>query len=185
MSLINPQVLTDLEAVGFEAVIAFYQSAFAALSWNKRSFGRAFEQPNNNGADRVPKVYTSLGEYYDVLPSDQLQSFSFLMARSPERFTDEASLERDVSAVFWLDLSAVRPGVDKPSISQLSKDALQVIKDSPYFNADGAVSVYDEKIEDIFFDYIDNEMMGANKHLMFPFAGFRIDFVVGYPDPCM
>jgi len=182
MGILNPQVVFEPAPLGFEAVVNSYQQAFSALMWNEKSFGRAYEQPDDEAERRTPKVYTQGGEYIDALPNDNLNAFSFIMARSEERYIDGENLERDVSAVFWLDLSRVRPGVDKASVTQFSTEVIKVIQQHPYTM--NVQRVYDERIEDIFFGYITNEMMKSNKYLMYPFGGFRIDFTVGYPNPC-
>jgi len=183
MQRIYPSAPVQQNPVGFDEVMVYYQLLFSNLMWsNHKSFGRAYEQPFNNAKNRVPKIYQGGKEYYDPLPHDALDSYSFLMARSPERRVDEEGLERDVSVVFWFDLRKVLPGIDNPSVESLRLEVEQMIKESMYV---GSINgFYDERIEDIFFGYIEDELLEDNQYLMFPYAGFRIDFVAAYPVPC-
>lgn len=180
--MLNPSALEVVNPIAFDEVIASYQHDFAAIAWNQKSFGRAYEQPDAEGDLRTPKIYQGNGEYYDVLPNDMLNAFSFLMARSEERRTDEDGLERDVSAVFWLNLQEARPGIDEVTVEPLRLNVLKVIKDNPYTMS--IERYFDERHEDVFMGYISGDRLRSNKYLMYPFSGFRIDFIVGYPFPC-
>lgn len=179
MGRLAPEVILEQNPIAFDEVITYYQLLFGNLNWPGHiSLGRAYEQVEDGR--EVPKVYDGKREYYNALPNDRLNSYSFLMARTPETYTDTTTLERDVSAIFWVDLKKVRPGFDTPTVEPLRLQVLQMIKDSPYYVSIN--SYVDEKIEDVFMGYIEKD--SENKYLMFPYSGFRIDFTVGYPEPC-
>lgn len=187
MSYRNPQILPIDSPAGFDEVVESYRTAFSALSWLDRSFGRAFEQPENSNTRRTPKVYVGKGEYYNVLPNDSLKSQSFLMSRSAERYTpgQEQGRERDMSAVFWFNLKTIFPDRDEYSVEELLRSVVDIIEAAPWTAPAGIARVYDERVEDIFFGYLDNDFLEKNyQFLQWPFAGFRIDFVAGWPVPC-
>jgi hypothetical protein len=183
MKRIFPDVVVQSNPIGFEQVCVYHQMLFSNLIWNDhKSFGRAYEQTDSNGSRHVPKIYQGKRDYYDPLPHDALSSYSFLMGRGPEREVDEACLERDMSAIFWFDLSRVKPSVDDVSIESLRFEVQSLLEQSEYYQ--GITAFYDERVEDIFLGYITDELLADNKYLMFPYAGFRFDFLVGYPKPC-
>lgn len=184
MSYKNPDILLFTNPIGIDAVVQSYQQSFYnGLPWLEKSLGRAYEQ--REGDKKVPKVYTGLKEYYTVLPNDFLKSASFLMARGPERSTpgSEEGVERDLSAVFWLNLKEIDADDDSIFTERLRWDVDKIIRAVGYTPEVAPITAYyDEKIEDIFFGYLDEDTAEKNKnYLMFPYAGFRIDWTAYFP----
>jgi hypothetical protein len=144
----------------------------------KKCFGRAFEQPLDAGSRRAPFTYIGEGEYFNVLPQDFLSSQSFIMARSPETYTDEnidSGVERDVSIVMWFNL----PETGAESAEALRWQVERLIKENPFVFRISAF--YDERIEDIFFGYVSDEALeNGTQYLRFPWFGFRYDMRVAY-----
>jgi hypothetical protein len=180
MSYHSPNILLLDAPVGLDAVIQSYQQDFyLGLPWLRKSFGRAWEQPEQGR--RIPKAYIGQKEYYNVLPNDSLISQSFISVRTPEELNEdnEEGVERTLAAVFWFNLEAINPALDSVFTEQIRWDIERLIEGNR-FTAE-ILEVHDERHGDIFLGYIDNDMLEEGRqYLMYPYAGLRIDFRVGY-----
>lgn len=186
-----PDVLT-----GVDVPIESIRGDLQTLPWLRYSFGRAWEFPERQPSGRmvkVPKVYSGMGEYLNVLPNDFWPAYCFLMADGPEtwdEFTKGLSnpKTRPLMAIFWFNLSTIQPG-DYIGTEGLKQQAEAILKQNPYVSS--IDSFVDERAEDVFKGYI-NPGAGslstadddANPYLMYPYSGFRFSFTVKYYDNC-
>jgi hypothetical protein len=186
MSYSNPDILILSAPIGLDAVIqSLQQDLYAGLPWLQKSFGRAREFMDEG--TKVPKAYMGDGEYHSVLPNDFLTAQSFVLARSEERWPSYPihGLERDLSIIFWCNLKTIHPDKNYIFTEELRWDVEKIIKANP--RVQKITGFYDDRIEDVFIGFIgqNNGIDGAKikgEMLMYPYAGFRYDITVAYPE---
>jgi hypothetical protein len=184
--------------VGLDKAIQSIQADLAnGLTWLERSFGRAYEfkEKDEEGTEsRVPKVYTGLGEYYNVLPNDNFAAQSFMACRDAEKWaawTDASgnAKTRQVSLIFWFNLKRIDPTKDYIFTEELKKQVETILKQNAYV---GAIEQYfDERAENVFDGYLPAYRYAAysvdderTQFLMYPYAGFRFDLLLNYWEDC-
>ena len=170
------------------------------LLWLTHSYGRAFlfnERQMDGSSRRMPKVYSTKGEYVNVFPNDKIQAFSFFWPVSEEQPAEEitgfhnlpVSKERTVALIFFINLKSVNPAKDYVFTEEIKQDIERVLRKCPDVQA--IQSYVDEDIEKVYsgFDLDENARYknAGNKvtqWLMYPYAGLRFELKMGYRDDC-
>ncbi|MBA9078321.1 hypothetical protein [Rufibacter quisquiliarum] len=188
MNYFNPDIPLLENPKGLDAAIQQIQQELKArLPWLQKSFARARLMPDQQLGGAVPKVYAAKGEYYCVLPNDNLRSYSFFQVLGPERVQeyDHTATNRfgvRVAIVFYLNLKKVNPAKDYVYTGELKNEVMQVLKRCSDFELE---SIQDEKVRDIFEGYtVPKE---KEPLLMYPFAAMRFVGNLNYTEdlqPC-
>lgn len=185
MSYNNPNIPQIPNPVGLDAKIQDIQNTLSAsLPWLEKSFGRAWafsEKDVNGKVSKIPKAYTGLGEYINVLPNDNFKSQSFVIAKGYERFEDynAAALgihkKRDLSVIFWGNLKKIDLAKDYIFTEDLKKQIQLALN-----NVEGLIitGYYDEKADQVFADFtlidVDTQL------LMHPYFACKFDVTVNF-----
>ena len=199
MSYQDPEIFLLQSPTGLDRAIQSIQQELAAgLTWLDKAFGRAWEfkeiDPATGKEIRVPKCYSGLGEYINVLPNDFLKAQSFITARNEEtwpaysRATGNGK-SRDLSIIFWFNLKEINPAKDCIFTEELKKEVEKILKANAYLASINRY--YDERVEDVFDGYISQAESGRysvddtqTQYLMYPYSGFRFDVTVAYNEEC-
>ena len=189
MNYINPNIPLIESPTGLLAALQDIQVPLGeGLPWLEKSFGRAYLMPEKaaKGSATVPKVYAGKGEYYSVLPNDNLKSYSFLQVLSPEKTKDyehtrqQNSFEAKVAIVFYLNLKKIEPATDHIFTDRLKNEALKVFKSrcSSFLLSE----IQDESPRQVFEGYQTKDM--DNALFMYPKAAFRFVGTLIYSESC-
>jgi hypothetical protein len=155
----------------------------------EKIFGRAREMPqkapDGKTIIRVPMVYQSGGEYYEPLPNDALQSYSFFMSGQPRTFDESAPFEQmksmssPMALIVWGNFNKIDPALEHLFTEQLIHETTKVLNKNSLVEL---VRVFDENSRDIFRGLtLDETHRGL---LMHPYFAFRIEFILRYKMPC-
>jgi hypothetical protein len=205
MSYINPDIVLFANPVGIDAVIqSIQQDLYAGLPWLTKSFGRAYEfkeayqDESSVKSQRIPKVFvgvtdTGQGEYYNVLPNDNITAQSFIAVKGFENWPlsdqfakyNQNGLNRQLSVIFWVNLEQIDPSKKYIFTEELKIDVEKILKANPFVSS--LLRYVDERAEDVFDTYdlrtvnytVDDD---ATQYLMYPYAGFRFDVQVDYAE---
>lgn len=193
MSYASPYINTSNTAIGLDVVIESIRSELEAIPWLSVSFGRAYEfkEKDTTGKTvKIPKCYTSSGEYINVFPNDTLfakdvAASSFIKLKNSETYqqfnsTDGSKKKATLSVIFWGNLKLIDSTKDYIFTELLKYDVEKILKINQYVFE--LVEWVDERAEDVFEGYdlqIDNPT-----YLVYPFTGFRVDLTVFYDEAC-
>lgn len=206
MSYAAPNIVLLTNPVGIDAVVqGIQQNLYAGLPWLTHSFGRAYElkdveMTRKVKSDRIPKVFIGVdefgnGEYLDVRPNDFLQAYSFIAVRGPEARIEYNQfgtdiLQRNLSIIFWFNLERINPDKKYIFTEELKIEAEKVLKKCSYVT--NISEMIDERVEDVFDAFELRTVWYAEdddkqQYLMYPYAGFRFNLEVTYPEqvPCL
>lgn len=181
---------------GVDVPIEAIRLAVSELSWISKSFGRAmtFREPEQSTGKlkRVPKVYEASGEYINVLPNDNIFSAgvaasSFIRLVGPETYESfEANTgsikSARLSIIVWGDLKKIDPTKDYIFTEYLKAQIEAKIKHVHFVTE--IIEWVDERAEDVFQGYDLESDDFKVEYLMYPYAGFRVDVRVNYPESC-
>lgn len=192
MTYANPTILAITNPIGLDRVIEDLRNDLSTIPWLEKCFGRAWTFSEKDETDetrkaklKVPKCYTSEGEYLNVLPNDNLIAQSFIACESEERWMAYVNTgpdnpkERNLNIIFWVNLKQIDPNKEYIFTEELKKDVEKVIRPNPYVKSIN--SFFDEKPEDVFAGYDINK---DSQYLMYPYAGMRFNITVGYFEEC-
>lgn len=186
MSYANPEILIPEDLQGVDQAIESLRTDFATLPWLEKSFGRAWEFPEQIGdrKESVPKVYEGGGEYHSVLPNDHLKAQSFILCIGEEEWTDYTRQhnpkQRRLAVVFWFNLKEIDPDADFIFTERLKVQVEALINVNPYTMRIN--SFVDERAEEVFRGFIRPDT--DTRYLMYPYSGFRFELTVGYREKC-
>lgn len=192
----NPAInQNNVEPIGLDAAIESIRVSLATISWNAKSFGRAWavkEKDLTTGKLlTIPKAYTLEGDYQNVLPNDAIftdtvAGSSFIAVIGDETYEDfqphtGSTKTAKLAVVVWCNLEMIDPSRDYIFNETLKKDLAGVIKINQYVKT--IDSWVEEKPEKVFegYDLSDNFY---TVYLQYPYYGVRIDITVGYPEAC-
>lgn len=195
MSYVSPYInqLNDY-IIGVDAPIESIRRSLEQLPWLTKSFGRAyqFKEVINDKQQRIPKVYAESGEYVNTLPNDtfftkNLAASSFIALKGAEDYVtfnyENGSMKKaTLSVIFWCNLKLIDDTKNFIFTELLKNDVEHILKINPYVFE--ILEWVDEKAEEVFDTYdlqYGNEVL---QYLMYPYAGFRVDVTVNYPEAC-
>ena len=186
MSYKKPVIKLINNPVGIDAIIQDIQIALNSLGWLKYSFGRAwfFNEVGSSGKIiKKPKCYIGQGEYYNVLPNDNIISQSFFIVKQAEKYIDYDNLlqgnkkSRDLSIIFWMKLTKLNSIKDSIFTEELKNDVEFILMMNENITIQ---NFFDEKADDIFAGFTIDDI--DTQYLMHPYAGMRFDINVQYYD---
>ena len=165
---------------GLDTIIEDLRSKFEAnLTWLEKSFGRAYllpERLNDEVTYQYPQVYLDNGEYFNVMPNDSYQSYSWMIGKGSatsveadlQPFTYQTYFQKRLDIHFFLDLKKIDPSKGYVYTEELINEVLNVI----YTQRGVVVSeYYHETLQDVYEDYTLKEI--DRDLLMYPYAGVR------------
>lgn len=196
MSYNNPTVFTVLNPVGLDLALFGIQTKLSELTWITKVFGRAWPMNDFHGDGRrlvttaqgiKPKTFQSSningkdGNYIDLLPNDNLTSYSFFVSEGSEVIEDYALAtnfaQRPMSLIVWTRLNKVDNSKPYIFLEELKEAVYDKLK---FFGKKVTVTGYTDETSEVWagFEWSSNE----NKNLRYPNMGFRIFFTLYYPD---
>lgn len=198
MSYFNPSINTSPVAnIGLDAAIEEIRSDIEALSWVEKMFGRSWHNLRHEEVQGTierlanvfayPGYYQGNGEYYDLLPNDNLKSYGFFKVESGARFPDWESgnfqvfTEQDLSAIVWFNMDKINKSLsDQIRFNEyLKMDVIRTL------NANDLVTDVELVLDDteqIFADYSFRD--DQRQFLRHPFGALKVQFTVSYVLHC-
>lgn len=184
--------------VMLDAIIGEIQNGLADnISWLDAAFGRSQRLSKNINGKRVitPNVFCGgwnghgPNDYIEVSPDSKIGNFSFFEIDDPQTI-DSGPWAREIKApfglIFWFDLTRVYGKPSNRNTETLKADILRVLNGRAGWHlSDGRIlinKIY-ERAENIYRGYTLTEI--DNQYLMHPFAGFRFDGLLEFPELCV
>lgn len=196
MSYNNPTVFSVPDAVGLDLALQNIQTRLSELPWLTKIFGRAWPMNDFQGDGRrlittaqgiKPKTFQSSnvngkdGNYIDVLPNDNLNSYSFFVSDGNETTEDYSIntniVQRPMSLIVWVRLNKVDASKPYIFLEELKEGVYAKLKT---FGQKVTITGYTDQTNEVWqgFEWSQNE----NKNLRYPNMGFRIFFTLYYND---
>lgn len=184
--------------VMLDAIIGEIQNGLADnISWLDAAFGRSQRLSKNLNGKRVitPNVFCGgwnghgPNDYIEVSPDSKIGNFSFFEIDDPQTI-DSGPWAREIKVpfglIFWFDLTRVYGEPSNRNTETLKADILRVLNGlAGWHLSDGRIlinKIY-ERAENIYRGYSLSEI--DNQYLMHPFAGFRFDGLLEFPELCV
>lgn len=184
--------------VMLDAIIGEIQNGLADnISWLDAAFGRSQRLSKNLNGKRVitPNVFCGgwnghgPNDYIEVSPDSKIGNFSFFEIDDPQTI-DSGPWAREIKVpfglIFWFDLTRVYHQPSNRNTEKLKADILRVLNGRVGWHlSDGRIlinKIY-ERAENIYRGYSLSEI--DNQYLMHPFAGFRFDGLLEFPELCV
>lgn len=184
--------------VMLDAIIGEIQNGLADnISWLDAAFGRSQRLSKNLNGKRVitPNVFCGgwnghgPNDYIEVSPDSKIGNFSFFEIDDPQTI-DSGPWAREIKVpfglIFWFDLTRVYGEPSNRNTEKLKADILRVLNGRVGWHlSDGRIlinKIY-ERAENIYRGYSLSEI--DNQYLMHPFAGFRFDGLLEFPELCV
>ena len=186
----NIPIFTPTTLKGVDSVIEDLRAKFATLTWNTKSFGRAFEMKNKREEDEdyiFPAVMTGADkELEDIMALDTTTAYSFMIARGPEepeepevQILSQSRFTRKIHAIFWMNLDST-----SETIENRKMDIEAAIKATRFSNNAASVEIdeiFDEP-DDIYDGF--SRDPAEDQHLYPPYWGVRVVMDAFYFHPC-
>lgn len=186
MSYHNQQQTPIINPKGIDKVIESICSKLSAVTWLSNIFRRAWTISNANGGSNsfTPMAYLSNMQYYNLLPNDNFTALSFVTVNGIERYSSEEEVnshnyeptkERNISVIFWCDLSKINSTKDYIFTEELKSEIEPLLSD-----VNGLVinSYIDEDYRQIFSGFDISEV--DSKFFSYPYAIFKFNCTVTY-----
>lgn len=186
MSLNNPrEAAYPIEITGLDKKISQINDRLNNIVWLSITHNRAWNLPEVRESNlyRQPRIYSGAKEYWNVMPNDDQQAFSFMVGvgpvlpvgdniqpyMRPDRWTKRLDL------IFFLDLSKIDSAKQYVYTEELNEDVLIELKKVPGVLVN---QIWMEDIRDVYegFDLTEIKL----QHLYYPFAGIRYELEVSY-----
>ena len=163
------------------------------LVWLDRMFGRAWEckrQEETSGAIQrltdvfiYPGAYQENGEYYDLLPNDNLRSYGFFRPTGGMNLVDYDSQDstlvgsQEVSIIFWFNMDRIDKALsDKFRFNELLKaDIINALNNNDIVTEIRAI--FDDT-DQIFQGYSITDV--TRQYLRHPYGGCRVDCTLNF-----
>lgn len=193
---VTPFIVDD--PIRIDLAVKNLQAQFDTLPWLEKSFARAVKRSEtvNEQDQSFPAMF--VGKDYDYLRmigQDNFQAYSFFFADDPEttvNYQDNKRnyYERDLNAIFWMNLSLIDPNVGAAELLEsLKRDIINKIKTTRYLpNSAGdfinfvdIIGIYD-KPEEIFEGFTIS--LTNSQMLYYPYGGLRFQLKVNYLASC-
>ena len=196
MSYNNPTVFSVPNPVGLDLALYNIQTKLSELTWITKVFGRSWPMNDFQGEGRrlistaqgiKPKTFHSSningkdGNYIDMLPNDNLASYSFFVSEGNEAIEDYSRntniAQRPMSLIVWTRLNKVDQSKSYIYLEELKEAVYSKLKT---FGNKVTITGYADQTADVWagFDWSSNE----NKNLRYPNMGFRVFFTLHYED---
>jgi len=192
---VTPNIIQEPHRI--DLVVKGLQSAFNALTWNEKSFGRAVIMSTKR--DKVNYTYPGMfvsnsKDYLNMMEQDNFNAYSFFVAHDSESVEDyqegvRNSFRRRLSAIFWLNLERIDATKDHNQLlEELKEDVLGSIRTVSFERGiNGGIvsgiqinSMYDEPAN-IFEGFTFN----LNSQFLYNhYRGLRIDLDCFYEENC-
>lgn len=167
------------------------------IPWLDVAFGRAQRLTKMMDGKRIitPNVFCGgwnghgENDYIEVSPDSKIGNFSFFEIDDPQTI-DAGPWAREIKAPFglivWFDLTRVYGVASNRDTERLKAQILHVLngRDGWHLTA-GRITINRiyERAENIYRGYTLSEI--DNQFLMHPFAGFRFDGILEFPELCV
>lgn len=176
---------------GLDTIIEDLRAKFEAnIPWLEKSFGRAYLLPERLSDEvtyQYPQVYLDNGEYFNVMPNDSYQSYSWMIGKGSaasveaglQPFTYQTYFQKRLDIHFFLDLKKIDSTKNYVYTEELINDILNVL----YTQRGLVVNEYiHETLIEVYEDYTIKEI--DRDLLMYPFAGVRFVTTASYKIDC-
>lgn len=184
--------------VMLDAIIGEIQNGLIdKITWLDVAFGRSQRLSKNINGKRIitPNVYCGgwnghgENDYIEVSPDSNIGNFSFFEIEDPQTI-NAGPWAREIKAPFglivWFDLTRVYGEADNRNTEKLKADILRVLNGREGWHlSEGRIMINRiyERAENIYRGYTLTEI--DNQFLMHPYAGFRFDGILEYPELCL
>ena len=187
-------VTTPTQLAGIDEIIQDINTGISecnALNFFNYNFPKAERKRTLDGADITPyykpQIYLKSKEWFNLLPDDTVNAFSFFYTNSPKtNFSDDFySWSQDINLVVWANLSNIDPTEDSIFKENLIQQFLNVIVENKYFDQITGVTNIFDGIDQTWsdFDLVDED---TARFIKGNTATFRIVFTARYTvDPCL
>ena len=153
-------LVLKINPVGIDIVIdKIQQRTFANLTapgigWTDyESYHRAYKNPREKNSV-IPEVYTSNGDYTEVLFDDNFNVTSFFLVNDKRTLSKEFSWEQDISIIYQAKLNKIYPNTPHRADEEMHVDIINSIRNAHFEDnmksiTTGINNVYSElKIQD-------------------------------------
>lgn len=186
MSLINPKEAPyPVEITGLDKKISEISDKLSDIIWLSISHNRAWNLPESRdgGLFRQPRIYSGLKDYWNVMPNDDQDAFSFMIGIGPalpvgdniQPFSKPIRWTKRLDLIFFLDLSKINSSKEYVYTEELNEEILTILSTIPGVLVQ---QIWMEDIRDVYegFDLSEIEL----EHLYYPKAGIRYELEVSY-----
>lgn len=184
--------------VMLDAIIGEIQNGLIEnITWLDVAFGRSQRLSKNMNGKKIvtPNVYCGgwnghgENDYIEVSPDSKIGNFSFFEIEDPQTI-NAGPWAREIKAPFglivWFDLTRVYGEADNRNTEKLKADILRFLNGRDGWHlSEGRITINRiyERAENIYRGYTLTEI--DNQFLMHPYAGFRFDGILEYPELCL
>jgi hypothetical protein len=191
MSYNDPIVYIPPNPKGLDFAISKIQNSLSSIDFLSKIFGRAWEIDDYRGDDKRlvtgsqgvrPKAFASSningkdGNYYTLLPNDNLTSYCFFVPESRENIEHGKLASRDMSLIFWGNLHKIDSSKKHPFLEEIKEQFYDVFELIGSIDVHGYTDITSEVWDG--FDWTSND----NKNSRYPNMGFRIYFNLSYDE---
>ncbi len=186
MSLLNPVEVAYPDSItGLDLKIDGINTQLRQLPWLSLAHNRAWNLPESReeGLYRQPRIYSGDRDYWNVMPNDDQDAFSFMVgigpaqpvSDDPQPLITPIRWTKRLDLIFFLDLSKIDDTQTYIYTEELNVEILDVLK-----NVNGLLvnNIWMEDIRDVYEGFDLSEI--TLQHLYYPFAGIRYELEVSY-----
>ena len=187
-------VTVPSELAGIDKIISNINEGLTtcnALQFFKYKFPKAQRKRTLDGENissyYKPQIYLKSKEWFNLMPDDSVDAFSFFYTNSPKtNFSDDNyNWSQTLNLVVWANLSVIDPAEDSIFTENLIQQVQNVIVENRYFDQiEGVLNIYDG-IDQTWadFDLVDDD---SARFIKGNTTTFRIEFSVrGTTDSCL
>lgn len=181
-----PKIHTNESPVLFDKVIAQMCDSFTTnLQWLNNAFGRVYHIEKDDKIE--PHIFVGNGEYFSLLPSDEIGNFSFFDVEDPQNINVTGNgnfiIELKAAIIFWFSITSIYNETDLILTEDVKLEILNAIL-KPGILTDGRVEVtaVKENIKNVYkgfsTDHIDAPF------LVHPYYAFRFECTIKIRNTC-
>ena len=187
-------VNTPTNLVGIDEIIASINTAMSscnALLFNRYNFPRAERKRTLDGENITPyykpQIYLKSKEWFNLMPDDTVDAFSFFYTNSPKtNFSDDNySWTQTLNLIMWANLSIIDPTEDSIFKENLIQSVQNLLIENRFYDQiEGVLNIYDD-IDSAWsdFDFVGDD---SARFIKGNTTTFRIEFNVRYTvDSCL